>query len=99
MQVLSKGQKVCISCATCSFRYIALWRFINVTDEWKGITKNSQYKVTPDLPLTYSKNGGNLGLVLKIKNIACIPILLTKHVKYTYLYLFNKRINKLTIYW
>ena len=29
-------------------------------------------KVTPDLHLTYSKNGGNLGLVLKIKNIACI---------------------------
>ena len=45
-------------------------------------------KVTPDLHLTYSKNGGNLGLVLKMKNIACISILLTKHVKYTYLYLF-----------
>ena len=28
-------------------------------------------KVTPDLHLTYSKNGGNLGLVLKMKNIAC----------------------------
>ena len=41
-------------------------------------------KVTPDLHLTDSKNGGNLGLVLKMKNIA---ILLTKHVKYTYLYL------------
>ena len=27
-------------------------------------------KVTPDLHLTYSKNGGNLGLVLKMKNIA-----------------------------
>ena len=26
-------------------------------------------KVTPDLHLTYSKNGGNLGLVLKIINI------------------------------
>ena len=37
-------------------------------------------KVTPDLHLTYSKNGGNLGLVLKMKNIACISILLTKHV-------------------
>ena len=46
-------------------------------------------KVTPDLHLTYSKNGGNLGLVLKMKNIACISILLTKHVKYTYLYLFK----------
>ena len=46
-------------------------------------------KVTPDLHLTYSKNGGNLGLVLKMKNIACLPILVTKHVKYTYLYLFK----------
>ena len=46
-------------------------------------------KVTPDLHLTYSKNGGNLGLVLKMKNIGCISILLTKHVKYTYLYLFK----------
>ena len=45
-------------------------------------------KVTPDLHLTYSKNGGNLGLVLKMKNIACLSILLTKHVKYTYFYLF-----------
>ena len=41
-------------------------------------------KVTPDLHLIYSKNGGNLGLVLKMKNIACLSILLTKHVKYTY---------------
>ena len=46
-------------------------------------------KVTPDLHLTYSKNGGNLGLVLIMKIIACISILLTKHEKYTYLYLFN----------
>ena len=46
-------------------------------------------KVTPDLHLTYSKNGENLGLVLKMKNIACISILLTKHVNYTYLYLFK----------
>ena len=46
-------------------------------------------KVTQDLHQTYSKNGGNLGLVLKMKNIACISILLTKHVKYTYLYLFK----------
>ena len=46
-------------------------------------------KVTPDFDLTYSKNGGNLGLVLKMKNIAYISILLTKHVKYTYLYLFK----------
>ena len=46
-------------------------------------------KVTPDLHLTYSKNGGNLGLVWKMKNIACISILLRKHVKYAYLYLFK----------
>ena len=46
-------------------------------------------KVIQDLHLTYSKNGGNLGLILKMKNIACISILLTKHVKYTYLYLFK----------
>ena len=46
-------------------------------------------KVTPDLHLTCNTNGGNLGLVLKMKNIACISILLTKHVKYTYLYLFK----------
>ena len=61
-------------------------------------------KVNPDWHLTYSKNGGNLGLVLKMINIACISILLTKHVKYTYLYLPKfvlysivafKRINKL----
>ena len=46
-------------------------------------------KVTPDLLLTYCKNGGNLGLVLKMKNKACISIVLTKQVKYTYLYLFK----------
>ena len=46
-------------------------------------------KVTPDLHLTYSKNGGNLGLILKMRSIACISILLTKHVKYSYLYLFK----------
>ena len=46
-------------------------------------------KVTPGLHLTYSKNGGNLGLVLKMKNIACISILATKYVNYTYLYLFK----------
>ena len=46
-------------------------------------------KVTPDLHLTYSKNGGNLGLVLEMKNIVCISILLTKPVKYTDLYLFK----------
>ena len=52
---------------------------------WKYLRIN----VTPDLHLTYSKNGGNLGLVLKMKNIACLSILLTKHIKYTCLYLFK----------
>ena len=47
-------------------------------------------KVTADLHLTYSRNGGNQGLVLKMKNIACISILLTKYVKYTYLYFIFK---------
>ena len=46
-------------------------------------------KVTPDLHLTYSKNEGNPGLVLKMKNIDRLSILLTKHVKYTYWYLFK----------
>ena len=46
-------------------------------------------KVTPDLHLTYRKKGGNLGLVLKMKNITCLSIVLTKHVKYTYLQLFK----------
>ena len=46
-------------------------------------------KVNPDLHLTYSENGGNVGLVLKMKNIACISIFLTKHVIYIYLYLFK----------
>ena len=41
------------------------------------------------MQLIYSKNGVNLGLVLKMKNIACISILLKKHVKYTDLYLFE----------
>ena len=52
-------------------------------------SKRKNITVTPDLHRTYSKNGGNLGLVLKMKNIACLSILLTKHVKYTYLYLFK----------
>ena len=59
----------------------------------KEITRTSRkllrIKVTLDLHLTYYKNGGNLGLILEMKNIACLSILLTKHVKYTYLYLFK----------
>ena len=62
--------------------------FVNVKDTYTS-RKLLRIKVTPDLHLTYSKNVGNLGLVLKIENIACISILLTKHVKYTYLYLFQ----------
>ena len=54
------------------------------------ITETSLYNSNPRFaPNIYSKNGGNLGLVLKMKNIACISVLLTKHVKYTYLYLFK----------
>ena len=32
---------------------------------WPTSRKHIRTKVTPDLHLTYSKNGGNLGLVLK----------------------------------
>ena len=53
------------------------------------LRKILRIKVTPDLHLTCSKNGGNLGLVLKMKNIACISILLTNNAKYIYLYLFK----------
>ena len=53
-----------------------------------SITETSPYKITLDLHLTYIKNWGNLGLVLKMKNIASLSILLTKHIKYTGLYLF-----------
>ena len=55
-------------------------------------------KVTPDLHLTYSKNGGNLGLVLKTKSIDCLPILLTKYVKYTYLYLFKLVLYSIVVF-
>ena len=55
----------------------------------KTSRKLLRIKVTSDLHLIYSKNWGNLGLVLKMKNVACLSILLTKHVKYTYLYLFK----------
>ena len=63
----------------------ATTRISRLCTSWKLL----YIKVTPDLHLTYSKNRGKLGLVLKMKNIACISILLTKHVKYTYLYLFQ----------
>ena len=61
----------------------------NGVSDTSNISMQDILTVTPDLHLTYSKNGGNLGLVLKMKNIACISVLLTKHVKYTYLYLFK----------
>ena len=51
--------------------------------------KPFRIKVTPDLHLTSSKNGGHLGLEFKMKNITCISILLTNHVRYTCLYLFK----------
>ena len=62
--------------------------FLNLKNQITS-RKLLRIKVTPDLHLTYSKNGGNLGLVLKMNNITCLSILLTKHVKYTYLYLFK----------
>ena len=65
--------------------------FLNLANMKKKKTSRKllRIKVTPDLHLTYSKKGGNLGLVLKMKNTACLSILLTKHVKGTYLYLFK----------
>ena len=50
---------------------------------------HGNFSVTPDFHLTYSKNWGNLGLVLKMKNIARLSIVLTKLVNFTYLYLFK----------
>ena len=62
----------------------------SIDDKMKFKTSRNilRIKITPDLHLTYSKNGGNLVLVLKMKNIACLSILLTKHVKYLYLFKF-----------
>ena len=51
--------------------------------------ENEKYSLYLNFIDKTCKNGGNLGLVLKMKNIACISILLIKHVKYTYLYLFK----------
>ena len=44
------------------------------------LRKLLRIKVTSDLHLTYIKMGGNQGFVLKMKNIACVSILLRKHV-------------------
>ena len=57
--------------------------------KWHTSWKLLRVKGTPDLHLTYSKIGGNVGLVLKMKYIACLSILLTKYIKYIYLYLFK----------
>ena len=71
--------------SNCNY-YFGYFSFLFLCNaSWKLL----RIKVTPDLHLTYSENKGHLGLVLKMKNIACISILLTKHVKYTYLYLFK----------
>ena len=71
------------SAVLCTIQASVLFRPFKIL-----LQKPLHIKVTPDLHLTYSKNGGNLGLVLKMKNIACLSILLTKHVKYSYLYFF-----------
>ena len=76
---------------------LVYWEKIKISSDKQGAARKClqssrkllRTKVTPDLHLTYSKNGGNMGLVLEIKNIACLSILLTKHVKYAYLYLFK----------
>ena len=72
-----------------TIKHVKYIDFAVVTSILSSSRKLLRIKVTPDLHLTYSKNGGNLGLVLIMKNIACISILLRKHVKYTYLYLFK----------
>ena len=85
-----KGKKVLILCdsmSSCNLINKGLSR--DKFHQSCSSRKLLRIKVTPDLHLTYSKNWGNLGLVLKMKNIACISILLTKYVKYTYLYLFK----------
>ena len=85
----------CLNVNKCAFAEINLLKYqpssfiVIATVLLKISSHHGNFSVTPDLHLTYSKKGGNLGLVLKKKNIACISILMTKHVKYTYLYLFK----------
>ena len=57
--------------------------------DWKIVDWDVKPQHNQPTNLTYSKNRGNLEVVLKMKNIACLSISLTKHVKYTYLYLFK----------
>ena len=83
-----------LTCTNRALGSIAIYSSLHTFKSRKRAGQSSsrkllRIKVTPDLHLTYSKNGGNLGLVLKMKNIGCISILSTKHVKYTYLYLFK----------
>ena len=61
----------CLSFSECSCEF---------PSKLKASRKLLRIKVTPDLHLTYSKNWVDLGLVLKMKNIDCLSILLTKHV-------------------
>ena len=49
-----------------------------------NITETSPDKSNPRFAPNIQLKWGNLGLVLKMKNIACNSVLLTKHVKYTY---------------
>ena len=70
-------------------RRLKLGTYVDSGQMYRASRSFLRIKVTPDLHLTYSKNGRNLGLVLKMKNIACLSILLTKHVKYTYLHMFK----------
>ena len=83
--------KLHILCKLCEYRILAFEDIVTLCfqNDCQSSRKLLRIKVTPDLHLTYSKNGRNLGLVLKMKNIVCLSILLTKHVKYTYLYLFK----------
>ena len=56
--------------------------------EGQASRKLFHIKVTPDLHLTYRKNGGNLGLVLKMKNIACIHLNFIDKTCKVYLFIF-----------
>ena len=104
-----KSQIVCRYCPKAKLklhkrpykaRFIANSSSCTTTKLSKLLTSRKllRIKVTQDLHLTYSKNGGNLGLVLKIKNIACISILLTKHVKYSHLYLFKFALYSIVVF-
>ena len=90
-EILLYTRRYVIHLPVCNLHRGSFYHFLKMMTENFTSRKLLCIKVTPDLHLTYSKNGGNLGLVLKMKNTACrsISVLLTKHVKYTYLYLFK----------